>query len=138
MYNLSPEKLFWIYLYISIIVIVFFAIAKCYFGISYFDKYLYTDITKDSKKLSFNFLLSHIVIYFIFGIIFTFSVYKEMLLKTIVFEILLIIIKDCNIYKISNFNSVFITIIVGYMSYLVGCYFQYIISNSYKRFYKIK
>ncbi len=133
MFNISPVYLFWIYLYISILFIFCFGIAKCMFNITYFDNYLYTDKEKDKNEL-IKFYITHIIIYFLFGLIFSLAVWKEMIFKTLFVEFSLIAIKDCNFTKITGIESALISIGVGYASYIIGGIVLHYLYKLYKKY----
>lgn len=135
MINFDSHFMFIAYVIISTLAIVIYGILKCYFNITIFDKYVYIEPEKEgehdkSKYVNdlIKYLLSHIVSFFIFGLLFTFSNAKEMIFKIIVFELLLIIIRYCNINKaftLHNMKDLSFTIFIDTVSYLLGCICYY-------------
>jgi hypothetical protein len=143
MFSLDSKTFFLAYVIISTVAIIIYAILKCYFNITVFDKYVYletdTDAKKDDSKYMndlIKYLISHVLSFFIFGLIFTISNAKEMIFKIVLFELLLIIIRYCNISKaftLHNMKDLSFTIIVDTVSYLFGClciYYFYLLKTN--------
>lgn len=115
---MDATKIFWIYLYVVFISLITFVILKCYMGITAFDKYLYTNENEPTDYITY--IVSHVVTYFVFGIIFGLDIYKEMIFKTIVVEFVLLSVHNCDIRKITNPKSAVYSIIIGLVSYFIG------------------
>lgn len=113
---------FYFYIYVLTVItsLIIFAILKCMYKINYFDSLMYHDERDDSFIGKLIFYLTHFVFYFMFGILFTFTILPEMILKTIFIEFLLIIIKNCNVFVITDIESALLSIIVGILSYICG------------------
>jgi hypothetical protein len=113
-------KIFWLYLYFIFFSLALFVFLKCYAGVTFFDKYLYTNENEPTDYMSY--IASHVVTYYIFGIIFGLDIYKEMIFKTILVEFTLLSVHNCNIKKITNIDSAINSIIIGIISYFIGAF----------------
>lgn len=122
---MDTTKIFWIYLYIVFISLVSFVILKCYMGVKAFDKYLYTNENEPTDYTTY--IISHVITYFIFGIIFGLDIYKEMIVKTIIVEFVLLSVQNCDIRNITNVKSCIKSIIIGIISYFIGAFINSII-----------
>jgi hypothetical protein len=111
---------FYLYLILVAISIVTFAILKCIYKINMFDPLIYKDPNDRSIISKITYYLSHIIFYGLFGILFGFSILPEMIIKTIIIEFILIGIKNCNIFDISDIESAILSIFVGIISYIMG------------------
>lgn len=124
-------KYFYAYIVSVFIFFILYSIIKCVYKINIFDEFLYTDKQNISIKSYVVYYLSHFVIYFVFGLIFSFDIIGSMAIKTILLEFLLVLIKNCSFTKLNNIESAMESIIVGMFSYIMGA----IIINIY---YNIK
>lgn len=115
---MDTKKIFWIYLYIVFLSLISFVILKCYAGIKTFDKFLYTNEDQPADYITF--IISHIITYFLFGLVFGINIYKEMIFKTIIVEYVLLSVQNCDIKKITNITSANNSIIIGLVSYFIG------------------
>lgn len=117
------QKIYYTYIVLAIISTFVFLYAKCYFQFNTFDRFLY----KGNDNM-IEYVLFHIVTYFILGVLFGFNHYIIMLLKTLIIEIGISLIEKCDIYDI-NISSVISSILIGMISFTFGCvlnwyYFQ--------------
>lgn len=122
MIKIDSNFLFNVYAIISSLTIIIYGILKCYFNINVSEKA--KEEEDDKPKYMNKSLLLHMATFFIFGLLFTFSNANEMILKIIVFELLLIIIKYCDIYKgftLDNMKDLSFTVFIDSVSFLLGC-----------------
>lgn len=100
---------------------------------NYFDNFLYFD-KYDDKDYStlLKFVLSHVIVYFISGIIFGNQLFVLSFLKTVIIEISLLSTKNCSIYKIDSIHSSLMSIIIGMISYAIGGMFHQQFYNFFK------
>lgn len=119
--KLNTEVLFYIYVTVALLSIIIYGILKCRYNIHIFDKYLYID---QNSKMTISdmvkYFLSHFVVYFVFGFIFGLNTIYSMFLKTIVLEMLLIVIKECDVNDISQWDSAILSIFIGMLSFYLG------------------
>jgi hypothetical protein len=64
--------------------------------------------------------ISHVLFYGLFGILFGFDILPEFIIKTILIEFVLIGIKNCNIFEITDIESALLSIFIGIISYITG------------------
>lgn len=100
-------------------------ILRCNYNIFYLDKFMFIKNINDiSFNNNINYYLSHTIIFYIYGILFGIRNIKLIVFKIILFEILLYIIKSCDIenYKL-NENIVYLvlyTISLNILFYYLG------------------
>lgn len=100
-------------------------ILRCNYNIFYLDKFMFIKNIDDiSFNNNINYYLSHTIIFYIYGILFGIRNIKLIVFKIILFEILLYIIKSCDIenYKL-NENIVYLvlyTISLNILFYYLG------------------
>ena len=119
----------------SIITLSVLYIIKCKYKIYYFDNFLFINNINDISFITnINYYLSHILVCFIYGMLFGIRNMGLISMKIIVYEILLQYIKYCKlnnkIIEINNLYLVLITIILSICSYYIGT----IISNNFYNF----
>jgi hypothetical protein len=116
-------KYFYMYILAVSLSFVAFTFIKCYYKIDAFDSFFYTSDTMDTSIYSYTiYYLSHFVFYFVFGLLFSFEILVPMVFKTIGLEFALIVIKNC-FTSIEGVESAITSIIVGLLSYIMGCVF---------------
>jgi hypothetical protein len=124
--NLKEIKLYLLeaYLYGAILLSILFIILKCYYKITYFDKYLYlsndSKDSEDSEKKMENLLYYigfHVIFYFILGLIFQFDKLLMQILQTIFVEFAFVFAENCT-FENMNYESAIISIIIGMTSYI--------------------
>ena len=93
----------YIYLIISFISLIIIYIIKCHYNNNVIDKFIY--LNKNPTNLNiYTYYLSNSLLFFIYGIIFGIRNIHLMILKIIIYDSSLFIIKYCNINNI-NFKS---------------------------------
>lgn len=111
---------FYIYVIFLILSLTSYTILKCIYKINSFDVLIYADNYDDSLVSKATYFLSHFVFYAIFGVLFGLDILPEMIIKTIIIEFILIIIKNCNVFYIKDVSSAILSIFVGILSYMFG------------------
>lgn len=109
----------------SIIALISLYIIKCKYNYNYFDKFLFIKNINDLFSItSIYYYISHVIIYFIYGILFGIRNIGLISTKIIIYEILLQYIKFCKfndkLVEINNLYLVLITIIISILSYYIG------------------
>lgn len=109
----------------SIITLISLYIIKCKYNYNYFDKFLFIKNINDLFSItSIYYYISHVIIYFIYGILFGIRNIGLISTKIIIYEILLQYIKFCKfndkLVEINNLYLVLITIIISILSYYIG------------------
>lgn len=110
------ELLFRLYTASTLITVSIHFILKCGFNNNFFDQFIYLG----SKENIYKYVLTHVVAYIVTGFIFGNEKLLWTFLKTTFVEILLVVMKNCNIYKIDNMESAFVSIFIGIISYYIG------------------
>jgi len=119
------KRFYYIYIILAILFSIIFVTIKCIFHIKIFDQFLYMDEKNNNYTL---FVLFHLILNFLLGLIFGFDVYFEILLKIIIIEIILLFVKDCDYKSIfSHIDVTIIAIFIGCFSYLLGALIRSII-----------
>ena len=114
-------------------------ILRCNYDIFYLDKFMFIKNIDDiSFKSNISYYLSHIIIYYIYGILFGIRNIKLIVFKIILFETLLYVIKSCDIknYKL-NENIVYLilyTIFINILFYYLG---TLVSDRFYNSFFKL-
>ena len=114
-------------------------ILRCNYNIFYLDKFMFIKNIDDiSFNNNINYYLSHTIIFYIYGILFGIRNIKLIVFKIILFEILLYIIKSCDIenYKL-NENIVYLvlyTISLNILFYYLG---TLVSDRFYNSFFKL-
>lgn len=104
-------------------------ILRCNYNIFYLDKFMFIKNIDDISFINnINYYLSHIIIFYIYGILFGIRNIKLIVFKIILFETLLYVIKSCdlnnnklnkNIFYIVSY-TIFINILFYYLGTLVS------------------
>ena len=111
---------FYLYIIFVAISLISFSILKCVYKVNAFDTLIYTDPNDASIMSRTIYYISHIVFYGLFGVLFGFEILPEFIIKTIIIEFVLIGIKNCNIFQITDIESAILSIFVGIISYITG------------------
>ncbi len=115
----SLVKIYYLYIVTAIVCSIMFIYVKCRLNITYFDKFLY----KSDSNL-FLYFLFHIVSYGMLGIFFGFTDYFTMIIKTIIVEVCINVVKKCSYYKINREQTInAISLSIG--SFTLGCLINY-------------
>lgn len=112
-----------------------YTVLKCGYNITVFDEYLFLENNLTTSGLV-KYILSHVVIYFVIGLIFAHESITLIIFKTIIIEFMLVFIKQCSISNdIKEFESAFVSIVIGIISFYVGSMMGKFI-RSYIKIYK--
>lgn len=113
---IDTEILFRLYTFSTLLTVSIHFILKCVFNNHFFDQFIYLD----EKENIYKYVLTHIVAYIVTGFIFGNEKLGWTLLKTIFVETLLVVMKNCNIYKIDSMESAVTSTIIGMISFYIG------------------
>lgn len=111
---------FYLYVIFVVISLISFYVLKCIYKINAFDTLIYTDPNDKSIMSRTIYYISHVLFYGLFGILFGFDILPEFIIKTILIEFVLIGIKNCNIFEITDIESALLSIFIGIISYITG------------------
>lgn len=113
---------YWFYLYILSIILFFsvYGVLKCGYNISTLDFILFTDHTNNNVLNTIMYYLSHFIFYFAFGLLFSFDIFTEMIIKTVALEVFLVMSKNCSFTSLNGMDSAATSIAVGMTSYILG------------------
>ena len=126
--EINTRTIFYIYITLVFVSVVAFAFIKCKYNINSFDQYLYIEHNENTTPMDWvKFVLTHFIVQFVFGFVFTLDTFYEMFAKTILLEIALVQIKDCSVTQLGDMNSAFLSIIVGMVSFYIGGYVRSLI-----------
>lgn len=126
--EINTRTIFYIYITLVFVSVVAFALIKCKYNINSFDQYLYIEHNENTTPMDWvKFVLTHFIVQFVFGFVFTLDTFYEMFAKTILLEIALVQIKDCSVTQLGDMNSAFLSIIVGMVSFYIGGYVRSLI-----------
>ena len=117
------EKLYYLYIVSAIIGAFLFVIIKCKFNFNHFDRFIYKN-----KKNFIEYILFHVITYFILGLIFGFTNYILMIFKTFCVEVALNSIHKCDPYYINieyTLYSIFISVVAFTLGCLINYYYYY-------------
>jgi len=123
----------------SFLTLLILYILRCNFNNFYLDKFMFIKNIDDiSFENNINYYLSHIIIFYIYGILFGIRNIKLIVFKIILFETLLYVIKSCDIknYKL-NENIVYLvlyTIFLNILFYYLG---TLVSDRFYNSFFKL-
>lgn len=115
----SLVKVYYLYIVAAIVCSIMFIYVKCRLNITHFDKFLYK-----SDKNYISYLMFHIITYGILGIIFGFTDYFIMIIKTIIVELCINFVEKCNFYQINREQTIY-SIILSIISFTLGCLINY-------------
>lgn len=108
--------IFRLYTFFTVVSIATHMILKCVYNNNSLDQFVYLD----DKGNIYKYIFTHVVTYFIAGVIFGNERIIPALLKTIFVETLLVAMKNCSIHKIENISSAVVSIVIGMISYYIG------------------
>jgi hypothetical protein len=133
--NIAEIKafLFKTYIYGAIALTLLFLVLKCFFNITYFDKFLYLskDEGNQTEKLLY-FIGFHVVFYFVLGLIFQYKDLWLQIIQTIFVEFALVAGEKCSVEDL-NYQSAILSIVIGMSSYIAGGFLMKMIKKYRKR-----
>jgi|UniRef100_A0A6C0JRV3 hypothetical protein len=117
--------LFYIYLFLVLLSLIIYYIIRCKYNNTIFDNFFYLDDTNNSIKDNIYYYLSHSLVYFIYGIIFGKRNFYLMILKIIIFEFIIIYIKNCNLINYDiDYDKLIYSIVISIIFYYLGTIFS--------------
>mgnify|MGYP000686920511 CR=1 FL=1 len=127
------EILYYVYIISSIVTAILFVFIKCGLKINYFDRIIYKN-----KKGFIEYVIFHVITYFILGLIFGLNNFHLMLVKTIFVEIALNSISKCNIFEINVKYSIY-SAFISLLAFSSGGIINIILKSSFfRKSFKIK
>ena len=110
---------FYIYLIAIFTVTISFTILRCVFNIHAIDLFFYPNNANNIIENKV-YLLSHIIVNFLLGLLFGFDIILGMFVKIMIFEIYLHIMEHCDIFYISKISNLIIIVLISLVSYTFG------------------
>jgi|TARA_Y100000389_G_scaffold202355_1_gene247380 hypothetical protein len=115
------------YILLSFISLLILYILKCKYNIDFFDKFLfinYDEIDYNNIEI-YTYYITHFIVFFVYGILFGINNYRIMILKIIIYEFLLYLVKFCDLRNIDIKSKKFKYILYGYISSVIISIFSY-------------
>jgi hypothetical protein len=113
-------KFFYIYLLVIFTITLAFTILRCVFNVHDIDLFFYPNHTNNIMENKV-YLISHIIVNFLLGVIFGFDIILGMFVKIIIFEVYLHITEHCDIFYLSKTSNLIVIILISIVSYTFGC-----------------
>jgi len=113
-------KFFYIYLLVIFTITLAFTILRCVFNVHDIDLFFYPNHTNNIMENKV-YLISHIIVNFLLGVIFGFDIILGMFVKIIIFEVYLHITEHCDIFYMSKASNLIVIILISIVSYTFGC-----------------
>lgn len=124
---LKLNKAFFVYLYLilTIIITITYAFLKCYQNFTALDDFFYIEMnfSELTTESVVKYILYHVVSYMILGFMFTNKHFISNSLQTILIELILASVKNCNpkeLYKKDVVFTAAVSILSGIISYYIG------------------
>jgi hypothetical protein len=112
-------KFFYIYLLVIFTITLVFTILRCVFNVHDLDIFFYPNHTNNIMENKV-YLISHIIVNFLLGVIFGFDIILGMFVKIIIFEVYLHITEHCDIFYMSKSANLIVIIMISIVSYTFG------------------
>jgi hypothetical protein len=112
-------KFFYIYLLVIFTITLAFTILRCVFNVHDIDIFFYPNHTNNILENKV-YLISHIIVNFLLGVIFGFDIILGMFVKIIIFEVYLHITEYCDIFYMSKASNLIVIILISIVSYTFG------------------
>jgi len=110
---------FYMYLLVIFTMTLSFTIIRCVFNIHAIDMFFYPNNANNIIENKV-YLISHILVNFLLGVIFGFDIIFGMFVKIIIFEVYLYIIEHCDVFYLSKPTNLFVIILISLVSYTFG------------------
>ena len=110
---------FYIYLLAIFTMKLSFTIIRCVFNIHAIDMFFYPNNANNIMENKV-YLLLHILVNFILGVIFGFDIIFGMFIKIIIFEIYLHVTEHCDVFYLSKASNLIVIILISIVSYTFG------------------
>jgi hypothetical protein len=119
---------FYIYLLLIFTITISFTIIRCIFNIHTIDIFFYPN---DANNILENkvYLISHILVNFLLGVIFGLDIIFGMFIKIIIFEVYLHITEHCDIFYVSKMSNLIVIIVISLVSYTAGSMINKLVSK---------
>ena len=119
---------FYIYLLLIFTITISFTIIRCIFNIHTLDLFFYPN---DANNILENkvYLITHILVNFLLGVIFGLDIIFGMFIKIIIFEVYLHITEHCDIFYISKMSNLIVIIVISLVSYTTGSMINKLVSK---------
>jgi hypothetical protein len=112
-------KFFYIYLLVIFTITLVFTILRCVFNVHDLDIFFYPNHTNNIMENKV-YLITHIIVNFLLGVIFGFDIILGMFVKIIIFEVYLHITEHCDIFYMSKSANLIVIIMISIVSYTFG------------------
>jgi hypothetical protein len=119
---------FYIYLLIIFTITISFTILRCVFNIHTIDIFFYPNNANNIIENKV-YLISHILVNFLLGVIFGLDIILGMFIKIIIFEVYLHITEHCDIFYVSKMSNLIVIIIISLVSYTAGSMINKLVSK---------
>lgn len=110
---------FYIYLITIFTVTISFTILRCVFNMHDLDIFFYPNHANNIIENKV-YLVSHIIVNFLLGLLFGFKIILGMFVKIIIFEAYLHIMEHCDIFYVSKISNLIIIVLISLVSYTLG------------------
>lgn len=110
---------FYIYLLGIFTVTISFTILRCVFNIHNIDLFFYPNHANNIMENKV-YLISHIIVNFLLGLLFGFEIILGMFVKIMIFETYLHIMEHCDIFYVSKISNLIIIVLISLVSYTFG------------------
>ena len=119
---------FYIYLLLIFTITISFTIIRCVFNIHTIDIFFYPNNANNIIENKI-YLISHILVNFLLGVIFGLDIILGMFIKIIIFEVYLHITEHCDIFYVSKMSNLIVIIIISLVSYTTGSMINKLVSK---------
>jgi hypothetical protein len=119
---------FYIYLLLIFTITISFTIIRCIFNIHTIDIFFYPNDTNNILENKV-YLISHILVNFLLGVIFGLDIIFGMFIKIIIFEVYLHITEHCDIFYVSKMSNLIVIIVISLVSYTAGSMINKLVSK---------
>lgn len=119
---------FYIYLLIIFTITISFTILRCVFNIHTIDIFFYPNNANNIIENKV-YLISHILVNFLLGVIFGLDIILGMFIKIIIFEVYLHITEHCDVFYVSKMSNLIVIIIISLVSYTAGSMINKLVSK---------
>ena len=119
---------FYIYLLLIFTITISFTIIRCVFNIHTIDIFFYPNNANNIIENKI-YLISHILVNFLLGVIFGLDIILGMFIKIIIFEVYLHITEHCDIFYVSKMSNLIVIIIISLVSYNAGSMINKLVSK---------
>ena len=119
---------FYIYLLIIFTITISFTILRCVFNIHTIDIFFYPNNANNIIENKV-YLISHILVNFLLGVIFGLDIIFGMFIKIIIFEVYLHITEHCDIFYVSKMSNLIVIVIISLVSYTAGSMINKLVSK---------